>query len=103
MTIHAVYTLEELARAWKVKVATVREWILTERKAGRGPTLAEAITKRVWNEREKAFRTCIVLREDYASKLEVRYVFRAFIRRQRGDSLGASNGVLRRGTGVKLT
>lgn len=81
--IHSVFTLDELARRWKVKVSTVRLWILTERKVGRGPTLAEAITKRVWSEREKAFKTCIVLREDYASKIEVRYVFRAFARRRR--------------------
>lgn len=83
MTVQAVYTLAELSKRWKVKPVTIRGWILEERRAGRGPALAECVTKRVWIDREKAFRTCIILREDYASKIEVRYVFRAFRRRSR--------------------
>lgn len=92
MTVHGVFTLNELAHRWKVKVETVRQWIYAERRAGRGPTLGQAVTKRVWIESERAFRTCIVLREDYASKIEVRYVFRAFRRRSKGFAGRPKNG-----------
>jgi transposase len=88
MRVRDAFTLDNLAKRWQVKVDTVRDWLAQERRAGRGPTLAQAITKRVWIEREKAFRTCTLLREDYASKIEVRYVYRAFMRRARGASNG---------------
>ena len=92
MSVHEIFTLDDLARRWKVQVDTIRDWLAQERRAGRGPTLAEAIVKRVWVDREKAFRTCMVVREDYASKIEIRYVFRAYRRRQKAFKDGASDG-----------
>lgn len=90
MATHDVHTLEELARKWKVKVGTIRDWLARERRAGRGPALAQLVVKRQWFDREQALKTCIVVREDYASKIELRYVFRVFTRRARSYSSSRS-------------
>lgn len=74
-SIHAVYTLDELARIWRgVKPSTIYGWIKLERKAGRGPTKFEAIVRRDVQTK----RSWLWIREDYARKLQDRYYFRAF-------------------------
>jgi hypothetical protein len=76
--IHAVYTLDELARIWRVKRETIYSWLKQERKAGRGPTRYEAVVRLDTGTR-KSF---LMLREDYARKLQDRYYFRAFRNRR---------------------
>lgn len=75
MTIHAVYSLDDLAVVWKVKRATIYSWIKQERKVGRGPTRYEAIV------RMTAGKKTLMLREDFARRLQDRYYFRAFRKR----------------------
>lgn len=72
--IHAVYTLDELSRIWHIKRDTIYSWLKQERKAGRGPTKYEAVVRLDTGTR-KSF---LMIREDYARKLQDRYYFRAF-------------------------
>jgi hypothetical protein len=72
MSIHAVYSLDDLAAVWKVKRTTVYSWIKQERKLGRGPTRYEAIV------RMTAGKKALMLREDFARRLQDRYYFRVF-------------------------
>lgn len=76
MTVQAVYTLDELVRLWKIKKRTLYGWLSLERRAGRAPTRVECCVKIV------AGRKALILRADYASKIQDRYVFRAFRRKK---------------------
>jgi len=76
MTVQAVYTLDELAKLWKVQRTTIYRWLALERDAGRAPMLTESCTKRV------AGKKATILRADYAKKIQDRYVFRALRRRR---------------------
>ncbi len=77
MTIHAAYSLDDLASAWKVKRATIYSWIKQERKLGRGPSPFEAVVRLD----VATGKSYLMIREDYARKLQDRYYFRAFRKR----------------------
>ena len=72
MTIHAAYSLDDLAAIWRVKRSTIYSWIKQERKLGRGPSRYEAIV------RMTAGKKSLMLREDFARRLQDRYYFRVF-------------------------
>ena len=76
--IHAAYSLDDLAAAWKLKRATIYSWIKQGRRCGRGPSPFEAVV-RLDVDSGKSF---LMIREDYARKLQDRYYFRAFRNRR---------------------
>ena len=85
MAVYAVYTLDELAALWKVSTQTIDNWLEWEREAGRGPTLKQLVVKLAKGRVGPKVR---VIRADYASKIQDRYVFRVFARRHRSTVRG---------------
>jgi hypothetical protein len=94
VTIHAVYSLDDLARIWRIKRETIYSWLKQERKAGRGPSRYQAVV-RLDPSTRKSF---LWLREDYARKLQDRYYFRAVRDRTVRSTMERMLGNLKGGT-----
>lgn len=85
MPVLAVYTLEELAALWKVAMATLEHWLELERAAGRGPSLRQYVCKLA---RGRVGPKIRLIRADYASYIQDRYVFRVHKRRAKKAVVG---------------